>query len=562
MLPSVSKVLLDIENLENDLLEQNRPFPSARKSSEILNSSMTSENKEPQKSNGNGSKGHAHSHSPSDNTKILPRYRYCNEIDELFHENSMSSLNRHLNLEARSMNSFLSRVRTFPKEWPFSESLHPFDLAGNGWRCVTGTIIQCTEDVNKTLVICDNSTTIESLIKKLTLKGCTFSFKPCPVEKYKEIVNFYTTISYKNLVKNHDIIDDTIIQFLKKRYDQFDLIMLSLRTKAFYNRNFFKETWVKIYPGFPDYFGKRETQIKSNLRRIYHVIYGLDADLQHFNDRFPMIAFILLCILFGWSIKNLEKISVTSGSDSSPLVINKTPILFCFLTGNTINFIDCLTRKTEFHQIWSHYSWSPWRDGKQAFEIFKHVTVNFPGNHDKTNSGDSQNNTNPLETSSLSISDSYTGLDCNTNLHFTSTSDKNDEKSSIKEKDSTSNHSITRVKSNSVLAHIQNPQVTKFMKTMSNINRKKRKQLQLAAQQDNNIIINNNGQTMLNMSLDLNKSIEIDQGNDNPLSNIKRQKTLEDFDRKINKCNFLCNESLGKGTYSLNESCEFLNETI
>jgi len=401
------------------------------------------------------------------------------------------------------MNSFLTRVRTFNENWKFSENrkLHPFVLAGHGWRCISNVkgLIQCAEDVNKTLVACDGKTKVQDLTKKLALKGCTFSFKPCHIDLYRQVINYYhTTISYKNLVKNNDVIEpnNKFVNFLKKRYDQFDLILLSLRTRTKYMhilKKYFKNFHDKVTPNLPKYYGLTDKKLKSNLRRLYHLIVGLDniTNIHDFNDRYYMISFVLILILNGWSIKTTNK--------------QQKPILFCFLTGNKVDFQDCISGEVDFDPIKSHYEWSPWKEPDQPLAFFRQIEAEF-GNGQIGNSNDSLNES--LDTSTCST-----------------------------------------IQSASVTSHINNKSVAKFMKSMSHINRMKRKVTYLESLKNNGEENDDNSAC----SLDLSMSGSIAQGIDDNDLESKRQKLEE----KVDKLTFLCNESLGVKTYSLNESCEF-----
>ena len=185
--------------------------------------------------------------NPSDHPQLpITRWRFCAEIDGLFSYTKTKMKSRYFvrsQLDARGMNSFLERCRTFKNNWDFEENLHPVELACRGWKKVAKNSIQCVEDLNRTIIVCNKNTTLESLQTELAYRGCTFAIKLCPIEIYRNPINFYKTVGYKELLRNHDNDknDNTKNEdFLMAQYQQFELVMGSIDEQILQKKlNFF-----------------------------------------------------------------------------------------------------------------------------------------------------------------------------------------------------------------------------------------------------------------------------------------------------------------------------------
>jgi len=259
-----------------------------------------------------------------DTSQIIPRWRYCPEIDPIFYSQSSELKQSSFQLEARSMNSYLVRIRTFDETWP-KNYISPFTLSVFGWYRVCDDILQQTEDVNKTVFRCKETTDIATLQGELALYGCSWILKPCKMQAYQRPVNFYTTMNYKNIVdKNDEVVP--IDQFFKHQFKQMELMTLKFTRKMIESK---LET-IKI----PEYF-RLSTLLRSMLN-----ITDLEAG--------PKFQFIIILLLHGWCCKIKQINENTYG----------VPVLFCFLTGQQIE----VTKEgfENFHPLDSHYHWSPW----------------------------------------------------------------------------------------------------------------------------------------------------------------------------------------------------------
>lgn len=272
-----------------------------------------------------------------DVSQIIPRWRYCPEIDPIFYSKSSELKQSSSQLEARSMNSYLSRIRTFDATWP-ENFISPFKLSLFGWYRVTGNIIQQTEDVNRTVIQCKGNTSIEGLQGELAFYGCSWILKPCKIKAYSRPVNFYTTIQYKNIVDKKDEIVE-INHFMVKLFKHLELVVLKFSSEII------KKKLQNI--DIPHYF-RLNTLLKSLLNIS-------DEEIG------PKFQFIMILLLHGWC----SKIKQTDNNEGQP-------ILFCFITGQKIE----ITRESfeNFHPLKSHYHWSPWKVQDSCIkEIYDHL---------------------------------------------------------------------------------------------------------------------------------------------------------------------------------------------
>ena len=260
-----------------------------------------------------------------DISQIIPRWRYCPEIDPIFYSQSSELKQSTSQLEARSMNSYLIRIRTFNETWP-KNFISPLTLSLFGWFRVCDDILQQTEDVNKTVFRCKENTDIAQLQSELAMYGCSWILKPCKMEAYQRPVNFYTTMSYKNIVDKKDEVVP-IDQFFRHQFKQMELMTLKFTTRMIESK---LET-INI----PDYF-----KLPTLLRSLLNIT---DSEVG------PKFKFIIILLLHGWCCKIKQINENTHG----------VPVLFCFLTGQKI---ELTTQEFEkFHPLDSHYHWSPWK---------------------------------------------------------------------------------------------------------------------------------------------------------------------------------------------------------
>jgi len=255
-----------------------------------------------------------------DYNQVISRWRYCPEIDPIFYSKSSEIKKTSLQLEARSMNSYLARVRTFDSTWPM-DFISPMVLARFGWKNLESNIIQQTEDVNETIVVCKNTTTIDKLQKELAFYGCSWILKPCKKKVYLRPVNFYTTMEYKNIVDRKDEVVP-INEFIQKQFKVHEMFMLRFTSQKI------EEKLSKI--DLPHYF--RLPLILKSLLNITD------------DDVGPKFKYILILLLYGWCAKTNSQ---------------EQPILFCFITGQKIDMHGEAFKM--FHPKESHYSWSPWK---------------------------------------------------------------------------------------------------------------------------------------------------------------------------------------------------------
>ena len=420
----------------------------------------------------------------------ITRWRFCAEIDGLFSYTKTKMRSRYFvrsQLDARGMNSFLERCRTFTDSWPF-ENLHPVQLACRGWKKVAKNSIQCTEDLNKTIIVCkpeiksengtiiDKGTTLESLQAELAYRGCTFAIKTCPIEIYKNPINFYKTVGYKELLRSDVLRSDaektlsSSEDFLLAQFNQFELVLGGIDEKKLREKfSFFGESQDFIEPAvaydYPRHINRYN--LIGILKNYFKVENPTDKQI-----------FFCLCLLYGWCCK----------IDTNA---NKT-VLFCFLTGNVVSFVD--SSKTglnsnsnshnwfsnsdsnsdsiqNFHPIKSHYLWSPWRETVRSQTFFDQL-------HGRKTS-------------------------------FTCDDDNdNNLKSPVRRK---------FLKRNSV-TDCNNQEVQKFMQKLANIRRKKRRASQLE------------------------KSISLSPEEKAPV--IKKSRSFDDIQEQIQECHSLCLNSL------------------
>jgi len=313
--------------------------------------------------------------------QVIPRWRFCPEIDVIFRYSSAKMKSRFLiraQLDARSMNAFLERVRTFDDTWKFATDLSPIELAARGWKHVANNVIQCTEDLNKTLITCTEKTTLAALQEELAFRGCTFALKICPVEIYESPINFYTTISYKGLIESNtemrrgsDVTLNTDSDsatdgpkreeqedFLTKQFEQMELCLnvTNYSDQSMDDKMAFLDAdSAEVFNRSLDSFLSNDMELEyprhvtrytlSQILKFYFKIEGKPTNRQ---------LFICCCLLYGWCTKFQKS--------------TDDVILFCFITGNSIVLTE--SSLADFHPVASHWSWSPWRKEDHAYAFY------------------------------------------------------------------------------------------------------------------------------------------------------------------------------------------------